>query len=144
MGRGRLRVGRGGNPCSSWVHISTHQSFLHCTLSPAIHFNGSNGTAYNRTSNSPKQLQPEKLKTKDSSLYKTSHFAERRWSAGDWVTEDSSLEQKKIVFCRAKIACQGLSWTRIVATSKNRVLRSIVGYVIDESEGCVLCTYIRV
>ncbi len=50
---------RGANPCSSWVlrvHISTHQSLLHCTLSPAIHFNGSNGTAYNRASNSPKHL----------------------------------------------------------------------------------------
>jgi hypothetical protein len=55
MGRGWLRVGGEANPYSSWVHISTHQSFLHCTLSPAIHFNGSNGTAYNRASNGPKQ-----------------------------------------------------------------------------------------
>jgi hypothetical protein len=56
MGKGWHRVGGGANPCSSWVHISTHQSFLHCTLNPAIHFNGSTGTAYNGASNSHKQL----------------------------------------------------------------------------------------
>jgi hypothetical protein len=29
---------------------TTHQSLLHCTLSLAIHFNGSNGTGYTRPS----------------------------------------------------------------------------------------------
>jgi hypothetical protein len=29
---------------------TTHQSLLHSTLSPTIHFNGSNGTAYTRSS----------------------------------------------------------------------------------------------
>jgi hypothetical protein len=29
---------------------TTHQSFLHSTLSPTVHFNGSNGTAYTRPS----------------------------------------------------------------------------------------------
>ncbi len=38
------------NPCSSGYISTTHQSFLCCTLSPAIHFNGSNGTAYTRPS----------------------------------------------------------------------------------------------
>ncbi len=43
---------KGPEPCSSgYEYISTtHQSFLYCTLSPAIHFNGSNGTAYTRPS----------------------------------------------------------------------------------------------
>ncbi len=53
-GEGVCSEWRGANRCSSWVlrvHISAHQSPLHCTLSPAIHFNGSNGTAYNRASN---------------------------------------------------------------------------------------------
>jgi hypothetical protein len=53
MGKGCAQSGGGANPCSSWalrVHISTHQSLLHCTLSPVIHFNGSNGTAYTRPS----------------------------------------------------------------------------------------------
>jgi hypothetical protein len=41
---------KGPNPCSSGYISTTHQSFLCCTLSPAIHFNGSNGTAYTRPS----------------------------------------------------------------------------------------------
>ncbi len=40
---------------SPQVNFSTHQSLLHCTVSSAIHFNGSNGTAYTRASNSPEQ-----------------------------------------------------------------------------------------
>jgi hypothetical protein len=58
MGNGCAQSGGGANSCSSWVlrvHISTHQSLLYCTLNPAIHFNGSNVTAYNRASNGPKQ-----------------------------------------------------------------------------------------
>ncbi len=51
MGRGWLRVGGGANPCSSWVHIPTHQSFLHCTLAQLYILMDRNGTAYNRTSN---------------------------------------------------------------------------------------------
>jgi hypothetical protein len=49
--------GEGPNPCSSGHISTTHQSLLHCTLSLAIHFNGSNGIAYTRLSkvqNSPK------------------------------------------------------------------------------------------
>jgi hypothetical protein len=38
--------GEGANSLLLRLHLSTHQSLLHCTLSPAIHFNGSNGTAY--------------------------------------------------------------------------------------------------
>jgi hypothetical protein len=52
-GEGVCSEWRGANPCSSWVlrvHFSTHQSLLYCTLSPAIHFNGANGTAYARPS----------------------------------------------------------------------------------------------
>jgi hypothetical protein len=41
---------KGPKPCSSGYISTTHQSFLYCTLSPAIHFNGSNGTAYTRHS----------------------------------------------------------------------------------------------
>jgi hypothetical protein len=41
---------KGPNPCSSGYISTTHQSFLCCTLSPAIHFNGSNGTDYTRPS----------------------------------------------------------------------------------------------
>jgi hypothetical protein len=41
---------KGPNPCASGYISTTHQSFLYCTLSPAIHFNGSNGTAYTRPS----------------------------------------------------------------------------------------------
>ncbi len=41
---------KGPNPCSSGYISTTHQSFLCCTLTPAIHFNGSNGTAYTRPS----------------------------------------------------------------------------------------------
>ncbi len=48
--------GEGANSLLLRLHFSPHQSLLHCTLSPAIHFNGSNGTAYNRASNGPKQL----------------------------------------------------------------------------------------
>jgi hypothetical protein len=54
-GEGVCSEWRGANPCSSWVlrvHISTHQSLLYCTLNPAIHFNGSNGTAYTKASGS--------------------------------------------------------------------------------------------
>jgi hypothetical protein len=53
MGRGvgahseHLRA-EGPNPCSSGYISTTHQSLLHCTLNLAIHFNGSNGTAYTR------------------------------------------------------------------------------------------------
>jgi hypothetical protein len=42
--------GEGANSLLLRLHLSTHQSLLHCTLSPAIHFNGSNGTAYTRAS----------------------------------------------------------------------------------------------
>ncbi len=41
---------KGPTPCSSGYISATHQSLLHCTLSPAIHFNGSNGTTYTRPS----------------------------------------------------------------------------------------------
>ncbi len=33
--------GEGANSPLLRLHLSTHQSLLHCTLSPAIHFNGS-------------------------------------------------------------------------------------------------------
>jgi hypothetical protein len=46
--------GEGANSLLLRLHFSPHQSLLHSTLSPAIHFNGSNGTAYNRASNGPK------------------------------------------------------------------------------------------
>ncbi len=42
--------GEGPTPCSSGYISATHQSLLHCTLSLAIHFNGSNGIAYTRLS----------------------------------------------------------------------------------------------
>jgi hypothetical protein len=42
--------GEGAKSLLRRVHLSTHQSLLHCTLSLAIHFNGSNGTAYTRPS----------------------------------------------------------------------------------------------
>ncbi len=54
--------GEGGQsllPLGSQGTYLSHQSLLHCTLSPAIHFNGSNGTAYNRASNAPKQVACE-------------------------------------------------------------------------------------
>jgi hypothetical protein len=61
MGRGLVLTlstsGEGANSLLLRLHFSPHQSLLHCTLSPAIHFNGSNGIAYNRASNSPKQEQ---------------------------------------------------------------------------------------
>jgi hypothetical protein len=42
--------GEGANSLLLTLHLPTHQSLLHCTLSPAIHFNGSDGTAYTRAS----------------------------------------------------------------------------------------------
>jgi hypothetical protein len=42
--------GEGANSLLLRLHLSTHQSLLHCTLSQAIHFNGSDGTAYTRPS----------------------------------------------------------------------------------------------
>jgi hypothetical protein len=42
--------GEGANSLLLRLHFSSHQSLLYCTLSPAIHFNGSNGTAYTRPS----------------------------------------------------------------------------------------------
>ncbi len=42
--------GEGAKSLLLRVHLSTHQFLLHCTLNLAIHFNGSNGTAYARPS----------------------------------------------------------------------------------------------
>jgi hypothetical protein len=80
---------RGANPCSSWVlrvHISTHQSLLYCTLNPAIHFNGSNGTAYNRASNGPKHLLLQKIFSK-------------LWKTSDYWQPTSDLVQRAVQSC---------------------------------------------
>jgi hypothetical protein len=51
--------GEGANSLPLRLHLSTHQSLLRCTLSPAINFNGSNGTAY---------TGPSKVQNKDKDL----------------------------------------------------------------------------
>jgi hypothetical protein len=54
MGRGyvlRVEGAKSLLPLSNIGYISTtHQSLLHSTLSPTVHFNGSDGTAYTRPS----------------------------------------------------------------------------------------------
>jgi hypothetical protein len=53
MGKGYVLRVEGPNPCSSWVTQGTfplHNFPLYNALSPTVHFNGSNGTAYTRPS----------------------------------------------------------------------------------------------
>ncbi len=57
-GEGVCSEWRGASPCSSWVlrvHISTHQSLLHYTLSPFIHFSGSKWNRLYKAFQSPTQ-----------------------------------------------------------------------------------------